>query len=206
MSAASRPPDRLHEFEPTWEIATIFPPQGMWTEAEYFDLPTNRLVEYVDGTLEFLPMPTTIHQRVLLFLYRAILAFTSARGLGEVLISPLPMRLRERKFREPDLLFMRAEHSGRIHKQFWDGADLVMEVVSESKPSHDLETKRLEYAEARIPEYWIVDPQRERITVLTLAGDTYAEHGVFAPGERATSALLPGFEVDVAEAFAEARI
>ena len=66
----------------------------------------------------------------------------------------------------------------------------------------DLEVKRLEYAQARIPEYWIVDPRDAKITVLTLDGDSYAVHGEFAPGEQATSRLLPGFTVAVTEALA----
>ena len=42
----------------------------------------------------------------------------------------------------------------------------------------------------------------QKITVLTLDGDSYAVHGEFAPGEQATSRLLPGFAVAVAETFA----
>jgi hypothetical protein len=44
--------------EPTWEIAHLFPIQGDWTEAEYLALDTNHLIEFSDGHLEFLPMPT----------------------------------------------------------------------------------------------------------------------------------------------------
>ena len=75
-----------------------------------------------------------------------------------------------------------------------------MEVVSSSDDdrSRDLETKREEYAQARIPEYWIVDPEVGQITVLTLDGETYVVHGEFKRGEQATSKLLPGFAVDVA--------
>ena len=46
------------EFEPTWEIATLFPNQGQWSEDEYLALNTNRFVEYRDGFMEVLPMPT----------------------------------------------------------------------------------------------------------------------------------------------------
>jgi Uma2 family endonuclease len=55
--------------------------------------------------------------------------------------------------------------------------------------------------QARIPEYWIVNPLDETITVLTLAGDAYAEHGVFRRGETATSALLDGFAAPVDAVF-----
>ena len=77
-----------------------------------------------------------------------------------------------------------------------------MEVVSEDDPGRDLDTKRGEYAQAGIPEYWIVDPQQQRIIVLRLDGDRYLEHGTFGPGQRATSHLLPGFDVDVSAALA----
>ncbi len=42
------------------------------------------------------------------------------------------MRLWEGKFREPDVVFMPAEHASRITEDYWNGADLVMEVVSDS--------------------------------------------------------------------------
>jgi Uma2 family endonuclease len=58
-------------------------------------------------------------------------------------------------------------------------------------------TKRADYAAAGIPEYWIVNPEEETVTVLTLAGDSYADHGSFGRGTQATSVLLPGFVVDV---------
>ncbi len=57
--------------------------------------------------------------------------------------------------------------------------------------------KREDYAQAGIPEYWIVDPLIEQITVLTLADNVYVEHGVFGRGSTATSALFPEFEVGV---------
>jgi len=74
-----------------------------------------------------------------------------------------------------------------------------MEVVSEGEENRgrDLETKREEYARAGIAEYWIVDPQEQRVTVLVLDGPSYRVHGVFGRGATATSVLLPGFEGSV---------
>jgi Uma2 family endonuclease len=85
-----------------------------------------------------------------------------------------------------------------------DGADLVMEVVSPGNKNRerDLGIKRREYAKAKIPEYWIVDPETKTITVLTLSGRTYKVHGEFKHGMDATSKLLKGFKVAVADAFA----
>src|SRR6185503_14466833 len=85
----------------------------------------------------------------------------------------------------------------RRQERYWLGADLVVEIVSPDNPERDTREKRADYAEAGILEYWIVDPQEERITVLRLDGDQYTEHGVFHRGESATSALLQGFAVSV---------
>jgi Uma2 family endonuclease len=83
-----------------------------------------------------------------------------------------------------------------------------MEVVSSDDESHqrDYEKKRADYAEAGIPEYWIVDPGTERIIVLVLKDKQYQTHGEFVPGQQATSILLPGFAADVTATFAAARV
>jgi Uma2 family endonuclease len=192
--------------ELTWAIAELFPPQGEWSEDEYLALQTNRQVEFSNGFLEVLPLPTTSHQLIVAYLYGVLLAFVARRNLGTVLFAALPVRLRRGKFREPDILFMARQHADRMGEDYWDGADLVMEIVSAGpKDRHrDLVAKRGEYARAGIPEYWIVDPREERITVLRLSGKRYVVHRKFARGDTATSHLLPGFGVDVAAAFASA--
>ena len=43
------------------------------------------------------------------------------------------------------------------------------------------------------------------LSVLTLAGDAYAVHGEFGPGDTADSPTLPGLAVDVAAVFAAGR-
>ena len=48
-----------------------------------------------------------------------------------------------------------------------------------------------------IPEYWIVNPEDETITVLQLDNQHYTEHGVFGRGATASSVLLPGFALHV---------
>ena len=84
---------------------------------------------------------------------------------------------------------------------YWLGADLVVEIVSSDNPERDTREKRADYAEAGIPEYWIVKPEDETIMVLRLEGEQYAEHGVFRRGDTATSALLAGFTLSVNDVF-----
>ena len=118
---------------------------------------------------------------------------------------PLRVRLWEGKFREPDIVFMLAENRERRGNEYWNGADLVMEVVSDKAPDRDTVEKRGEYAKAGIPEYWIVDPRNSTITVLSLDKSTnqYAESGRFRNSDSARSALLDGFSVDVSDVFSQ---
>ena len=178
------------------------PLQGLWTQAQYLRLTDHArlLIEFTDGRLEVLPMPTDRHQAILQFLFLALAPFAGARG-GTVRFAPLRLRIRDGKFREPDLLLVRDAGDPRRQNDYWRGADLVMEVVSPDDPQRDMQVKREDYAEARIPEYWIVNPPDETITVLALAGAEYAEHGVFRRGDRAESALLWNFAIGVADVF-----
>jgi Uma2 family endonuclease len=179
--------------------------QGEWTEADYLSLPTNWLVELSDGCLEFLPTPTKIHQRLLSFLLFVIKTYLDAHPIGEILPAPLPVRLWPGKMREPDLVLSLFTRKDAFSK-FAEGMDLAVEILSEGKKNRDrdLVKKRAEYAKAGVKEYWIVDPEEGRVTVLTLDGSRYRVHGEFGPGARATSVLLPGFSVAVSDVFAAA--
>jgi Uma2 family endonuclease len=183
-------------------LEEILPPQGAWSEEKYLVLTDHRsrLVEFTDGFLEVLPMPTDKHQAMLGFLFLAFLSFTEPRD-GKVHFAPLRLRIRPGKFREPDLLLLLSAADSRRQNRFWVGADLALEVVSEDKPERDLVEKRGDYAEGRVPEYWIVNPQTKTITVLCLRGDAYEEAGIYRRGESATSVLLAGFSVAVAAVF-----
>lgn len=183
-------------------LSDTLPRQGRWSDEEYLWLSdrARRLIEFTDGRIEELPMPTSTHQAILAFLYRALYAHLAPRG-GAVMFSALRLRIREGKFREPDVLVLRDRADPRYQERFWLGADLVAEIVSPDRPERDLVDKRADYAEAGIPEYWIADPRHDTITVLTLAAGAYAEHGVHSRGDTATSPLLDGLAVDVAAAF-----
>jgi Uma2 family endonuclease len=189
--------------EPAWGIALLYPVQGQWTERQYLALDTNRLIELLDGCLEFLPMPTILHQAIVAFLFDALRGFVEANAVGEVLFAPLRVKLFPGHIREPDVVYLRPERMGN-RREPPNGADLVMEIVSPGNENHDrdYDEKRAAYSAAGIQEYWIADPQEHRVTVLALEANGYRVHGEFTPGQQATSVMFPGFQVDVAAAFA----
>src|SRR5271157_6019338 len=136
-------------------LLDILDRQGSWTEEEYLSLTdhTTRLVEFTDGFLELLPMPTDYHQAIVQLLF-AFDGFLKPLG-GRVRIAPLRLRIGKGKFREPDLLLLQSASDRRRQNRFWTGADLIVEVVSPDKPERDLVLKRQEYAAAGVAEYWI---------------------------------------------------
>jgi Uma2 family endonuclease len=99
-----------NEPEYAWEVATLFPEQGAWSEEQYLDLTdhNHRRIEFTDGRLELLPTPTEIHQELVAFLYATLLAFVKTRGLGKAHFSGIR---RPDKIREPDVIFLHKDTS-----------------------------------------------------------------------------------------------
>ena len=205
---SSMPLTPSHEPEYAWEVATLYPEQGEWSEAEYLDLTDhrNRRIEFTDGRVEFLAMPTEVHEAMVQFLLLALLDFVEKRKLGKVYSNGIRLRIRPGKIRLPDVIFLHKDHFHARHNRVWDRADLVMEVVSDDPKdrARDYEEKLADYAEAKVAEYWIIDPEIGRVLVRRLNGDRYLVHGEFSGGQQAKSVLLDGFAIDVAALFAVA--
>src|SRR5918992_5525491 len=198
MATGMRPPALKLVWEAGGLEIDLLPLQGLWTEEQYLRLTdqTNRFIEFTEGSVEVLPIPTRKHQAISRFLFLAFLAFVQPRG-GTVFYAPLRVRVAPGRFREPDLLLLLNVNDPRNQNAFWLGSDLVVEIVSPDDVERDTVIKRADYAEAGIPEYWIVNPKEATITVLKLDNGVYMTHGVFGRGETATSALLTGFTVSV---------
>jgi Uma2 family endonuclease len=202
QSKLSDPP----ELEPTWDIARLFPPQGQWTADAYLALDTNRIVELSNGKLEVLEMPSELHQILAARLYVELQMFVCRHSLGLCLFAPLRIRICDRTFREPDVVFLLNANRGKRHAQYWDGADLAIEVVSPDDPQRDLVDKRHDYEAIGVAECWIVDPCDQTITVLVLdsVSQQYVEHARATLVDCVESMLLPGFVINVSQLFAAA--
>jgi Uma2 family endonuclease len=195
-------PSTTRERRPTWELTDLLLPlQGDWTAEAYLNLDTNRLIEFTDGFLEFLPMPEEFHFFVQQFIFSAVEAFLKTRGKGAARCAPFKVRVREGAFREPDVCILLDENDPRRGRKYWDGADVVIEVVSPDGEHRDYEEKRADYADAGIPEYWVIDPQKKELLILRLAGDRYVGTGPLVAGSVAESSVLRGFRLDVGECF-----
>ena len=190
--------DSIKPGDPTWDVAYLFPMQGDWSESDYLMLPSNERLELSDKKVETLPMPSSLHQDLIAYLFALLKAFLKVNDpTARIFFASYPVRLRTGKFREPDILLILSHHLQRVGTQYCEKPDLVIEVVSPGNRDLDLETKRQEYAQAGIPEYWIIDPQTIQVTVLRLKSKTYTEQGVFDRNSTAQSYLLKGFSVNL---------
>ena len=190
--------------EPAWEVTQFFPPQGQWRESDFLRIHTNKMAELVNGRLEILPMPTWRQQCIVKLISLALQAYITERQLGgEVLFAPLPSPLFPGTIREPDILYVRPENIPSDIVDYPDQLDLVMEIVSEGAEARkrDYVDKRLDYARAGITEYWIVDSEFTRITVLSLEGSDYRVHCECNAGDTARSAMFADFAISVDDVF-----
>jgi Uma2 family endonuclease len=126
--------------------------------------------EWVQGEVITLPPGSSRHQSLMLFLIGVMALLIEARHLGKLWSAPFLMVLRDQDCaREPDLLFVRREHTDRIRDSHLEGpADLVVEIVSPESVSRDRGEKFVEYEAAGIPEYWLLDPLRKLAQVYRL--------------------------------------
>ncbi|OAI39278.1 hypothetical protein AYO38_07930, partial [bacterium SCGC AG-212-C10] len=184
MATATLPP---LVFEPAPDGCTEYVSSApcTWEQFLAFDQEDPGLAEWVDGVVFTYMSTTSDHERLVTFLKVLLASFCEmTRNLGEVLGGPYPMKLvvtKQGRGREPDLMFVRDEHRGRITLQFLDGpADLVIEIVSDDSPRRDNETKLREYSEGGVQEYWILDPRPGRHTAqfFVRSGQSLLEAGL----------------------------
>jgi Uma2 family endonuclease len=180
------------------DVSRLVPDSDGYTVEDYFSLDGNYLVEFVDGRLQVLPMPDSMHQAIIIVLLNLFDQWLSRDPDARVTMAPFKVYLDDRLYREPDVAVMLGINANRRTPKFWRGADLVVEVISETNRRHDVVTKMKDYAEAAIPEYWIVDPPAQSVHVYTLANGGYQQIGT---PEMARSRVLAGFELSVAELF-----
>ena len=149
-------------------------------------------------------MPTEWHQFLALYLYRRLAEHCDATAAAVAMATPFRIQVAPGSVSGAGRDFLSREQFP-VASVFWRGADLVIEVISEDDPDRDLVTKRAEYATTEIPEYCIIDPRDESVTVLTLDRDSgeYDSGRRYACGETADSGRLDGFAVNLSDLFAQ---
>ena len=155
------------------------------------------LAEWVDGEVIMTSPASLTHQIITRFLTSILDAYAQHHDLGVVLPSPFQMKLPDGPGREPDVLFVSKAHLDRLKDTYLDGpADLVVEIISRESVGRDRGEKYVEYAQAGIPEYWLIDPEARWAEFYHLEEGRY-RHAFAGEEGRYESIALPGLWLDV---------
>ncbi len=154
--------------------------------------------EILDGDLYMSPSPRTLHQRATGLLYRILSEHVETHGLGEVFIAPFDVVLSKNDIVEPDVIFVSTARRPIITDDNIRGVpDLLVEVVSPTRPAMDTRDKRHVYERCRVPFYWIVDPDERRVTELRLTGDHYETASEPRGSDSFTPQLFPDLTIEL---------
>lgn len=175
------------------------------TFEEYLRLETDSLpagqFEYVDGELRALPPESELNDWIANYLF---LLFANMRLVPSRLIRPHSCEVEvpvlqdgDPRTRIPDLVILREQHLALTRRRLTITREmppplLIAEVVSpgDANQQRDYQRKRDQYEDLGVPEYWLIDPALQTITVLALQNGQYSEVGVFRSSDRI---LSPGF-------------
>lgn len=179
--------------------ASYKPPLVSWEDFHDWALTQERRVEWVDGEIIELPPDSIEHFDEIDFLGDLIKTHVRRGRLGRVFYSTVLMRLPNRPSgRIPDVMFVANEHLDRVRRTYLDGpADLVVEIVSPDSEVRDRFLKLGEYAEAEIPEYWLIDKARNEAHFYVLGENGQYHEAPMSADGLYTSTVLPGLRLRV---------
>jgi len=153
--------------------------------------PESRICEYIDGIV-YMPSPATDnHQDFVGFLFDLLNGYRFEQGCGIVRTGPGVLRLEVvRKF-EPDIFVLPDAALARAGER----AALVIEVLSKSTRSHDLDLKRPIYLDSGVSEAWFLD-ERDRALIVERRTGGGVGREVWTEGVLRSTGV-PGFWIDV---------
>ncbi|MBR1744260.1 MAG: Uma2 family endonuclease [Lachnospiraceae bacterium] len=145
--------------------------EKIYTEEDYYNTPDGVRAELIDGELIYnMAPPSRIHQTILSELHLSIGNYIKAKKGGcHIYPAPFSVKLRQDKTNivEPDLSII-CDKDKLTDKGCTGAPDWVIEITSPSNSSHDYVKKLNLYMDAGVREYWIIDPQEEKIVVYLL--------------------------------------
>ena len=181
----------------TKDWADINVPPGMTEEEFVAWRPPDVNAEFVDGKVSIVSPVSPTHDRFQAFLRRLLDLYLEHCVAGVAFGPELWVRLRAGLLRLPDVGVLVQGSDARLAENRVEGApDLVMEIVSPESVDRDWRDKYLDYQEAGVQEYWIVDPQSKVVHLYRL-DDAGSYQRVEEEEGRLLSQIVPGFWIRV---------
>ena len=154
----------------------------VYTEDDYYNLPEDVRAELIDGQIIYnQAAPSRIHQRILSELHITIGNFIKSNG-GSCQVYPAPFAVKlfddGKNIVEPDISVI-CDRNKLTDKGCSGAPDWIIEIVSPSSRTIDYYNKLFKYRTAGVREYWIVDHERNLVTVYNFQNDSAANY-IFA--------------------------
>ncbi|NEQ29835.1 MAG: Uma2 family endonuclease [Leptolyngbya sp. SIO4C5] len=180
------------------------------TFEQYLLLPYDgRKTEFVDGEIVEMAEPGALHIKIVKRLGRKLDDHIDDNGLDLVCFSgpgiQIPQVGRRDSVRDPDLVVASNEQWQQVEAQtkalfLRDNPPMIaIEVVSPGTVKIDTYDKRADYADAKVPEYWVVNPVDSYVAVWVLDGRMYRLLGEFQDEEAVKSEVLPEWRLTANE-------
>ena len=160
--------------------------------------------ELIDGEHYVTPTPKISHQAISGNLHWLIRSYLEEHPIGHVYCAPLDVIFSNYDVVEPDLLYLSNERAAEVLRDWVHGPpELVIEIASPSTRKRDETIKRRLYERWGVSEYWVVDPEVERVRLYRRAGDAFGrgEERSREANESLTTPLLPGLVMPLAAVF-----
>ena len=167
-----------------------------YTIEDIYALPEGERAELIDGQIYYMAPTNTKHQRLVNYLSTEInLYIRNNNGSCEVFPAPFAVFLvkNEKNYVEPDLSVI-CDPSKLDDKGCHGAPDWIIEIVSPSSRQMDYYKKLFKYRTAGVREYWVVDPDRNIVTVYNFEADTMIEYSF---DEDVPVGIFEGFSVKI---------
>lgn len=166
-----------------------------YTIADIYALPDGQRAELIDGQMYMMALPSRRHQRITLELSTIINNYIKKKGgTCEVDIAPFAVFLNadEKNYVEPDISVI-CNVDLLSDKGCTGAPDWIIEVVSPGSRRTDYFTKLFKYRTAGVREYWIVDPEKNRILVYSFESE---DTGDYTFSEIVKAGIFDDLEID----------
>jgi Uma2 family endonuclease len=155
--------------------------------------------ELIDGEHYVTPSPNTKHQRISINLTVLIGGWLERNPIGQLFHAPFDVVFSNFDVVEPDLLYMSNARAAEVltAKHVRGVPELVVEIGSPGTRKRDETVKRRLYERAGVSEYWVVDPEIDRIRVYRRQAEGFGrvEELSADAGDILVTPLLPGLEI-----------
>lgn len=166
-----------------------------YTVDDIYNLPDGTRAELFDGEIYMMSPPSTKHQRIVSYINTEISLYIRLKGGScEVFPSPFAVFLNKdnKNYVEPDISVI-CDKSKLTDKGCVGAPDWIIEIVSPSSRQMDYYKKLFKYQTAGVREYWVVDHDKNVITVYNFEQDSMSE---FEFADKVKVGIYEDFEID----------